>query len=167
MGLIISVTSKKLPNIYKNSPKMISLENLKILAPVQKLPKNVGYWGELIVAKGFGKLPKVQWIAQSGHTAHHANDLSLRTLSPGEESSSARAAARSTLCTTVDVASAVIVVNNDFLQCRRIKKNYLNPFHYVKRTINLRGKNHCIANFWGNLIGCSKFSTNQNALKLV
>ena len=39
---------------------MISLENLKILAPVQKLPKNVGYWGKLIVAKGFGKLPKVQ-----------------------------------------------------------------------------------------------------------
>jgi len=38
------VTSKKLP-------KMISLE---------KLPKNVEYLGELIVAKGFKKLPKVQ-----------------------------------------------------------------------------------------------------------
>ena len=37
---------------------MISLEKLKILAPLQKLPKNVGYLGKLIVAKGFEKLPK-------------------------------------------------------------------------------------------------------------
>ena len=34
---------------------MISLEKLKILIPLQKLPKNV----ELIVAKVFEKLPKV------------------------------------------------------------------------------------------------------------
>ena len=40
-----------------------------ILAPLQKLPKNVGDLGKLIVAKGFKKLPKVQKIAQSGHTA--------------------------------------------------------------------------------------------------
>ena len=40
-----------------------------ILAPLQKLPKNVGNLGKLIVAKGFKKLPKVQKIAQSGHTA--------------------------------------------------------------------------------------------------
>ena len=33
-----------------------------------KLPKNVGDLGKLIVAKGFEKLPKVQKIAQSGHT---------------------------------------------------------------------------------------------------
>ena len=33
-----------------------------------KLPKNVGDLGKLIVAKGFKKLPKVQKIAQSGHT---------------------------------------------------------------------------------------------------
>ena len=33
-----SVTSKKLPNVYKNCPKMISLEKLKILTPLQKLP---------------------------------------------------------------------------------------------------------------------------------
>ena len=31
-----------------------------ILAPLQKLPKNVGDLGKLIVAKGFKKLPKVQ-----------------------------------------------------------------------------------------------------------
>ena len=42
----------------KKLPKMISLEKLKILAPLQKLPKNVGYLGKLIVAKGFEKLPK-------------------------------------------------------------------------------------------------------------
>ena len=37
---------------------MISLEKLKILTPSQKLPKNVGDLGKLIVAKGFKKLPK-------------------------------------------------------------------------------------------------------------
>ena len=47
---------------------MISLAKLKILTPVQKLPKNVGDLGKIIVAKGFEKLPKVQKIAQSGHT---------------------------------------------------------------------------------------------------
>ena len=31
-----------------------------ILEPLQKLPKNVGDLGKLIVAKGFKKLPKVQ-----------------------------------------------------------------------------------------------------------
>ena len=39
---------------------MSSLEKLKILTPLQKLPKNVGYLGKLIVAQGFKKLPKVQ-----------------------------------------------------------------------------------------------------------
>ena len=39
-----------------------------ILAPLQKVPKNVGDLGKLIVAKGFKKLPKVQKIANSGHT---------------------------------------------------------------------------------------------------
>ena len=36
---------------------MISLEKLKILIPLQKLPKNVGDLGKLIVAPGFEKLP--------------------------------------------------------------------------------------------------------------
>ena len=40
-----------------------------ILKPLQKLPKNVRDLGKTIVAKGFEKLPKVQKIAQSGHTA--------------------------------------------------------------------------------------------------
>ena len=38
---------------------MISLEKLNILTPLQKLPKNVGDLGKLIVAKGFEKLLKV------------------------------------------------------------------------------------------------------------
>ena len=46
---------------------MISLEKLKILTPLQKLPKNGGDWGKLIAVKGFKKLPKVQEIAKSGH----------------------------------------------------------------------------------------------------
>ena len=48
---------------------MISLEKLKILIPLQKLTQNGEDWGKLIVAKGFKKFPKVQKIAQSGHTA--------------------------------------------------------------------------------------------------
>ena len=37
--------------------------------PLQKMPKNGEDWGKLIVAKGFKKLPKVQNITKSGHTA--------------------------------------------------------------------------------------------------
>ena len=48
---------------------MISLEKLCILTPLQKMPKNVGDFCNIIVATGFKKLPKVQKIAQSGHTA--------------------------------------------------------------------------------------------------
>ena len=39
---------------------MTSFEKLKILTPFQKLPKNVGDLGKIIVANGFEKLPKVQ-----------------------------------------------------------------------------------------------------------
>ena len=39
---------------------MISLEKWSILTPLQKLSKNVGDFGKLIVVKGFKKLPKVQ-----------------------------------------------------------------------------------------------------------
>ena len=41
-----------------------------ILTSLQKLPNNVGNLGKIIVATGFEWLPKVQKIAQSGHTAH-------------------------------------------------------------------------------------------------
>ena len=39
-----------------------------ILTPLQKLPNNVGKLGKIIVATGFERLPKVQKMAQSGHT---------------------------------------------------------------------------------------------------
>ena len=39
---------------------MITPEKFKILTPLQKLPKNVGDLGKLIVVKGFKKLPEVQ-----------------------------------------------------------------------------------------------------------
>ena len=39
---------------------MISIEKIKFLTPLQKLPKNVGDLDKLIVALGFEKLPKVQ-----------------------------------------------------------------------------------------------------------
>ena len=39
---------------------MISLEKWIILTPLQKLPKNVGDLGKLIVTTGFEKLPKFQ-----------------------------------------------------------------------------------------------------------
>ena len=39
---------------------MVILEKIKNLTPLQKLPKNGGDWGKLIVAKGFKKWPKVQ-----------------------------------------------------------------------------------------------------------
>ena len=42
---------------------MSSLGKLKILLPLQKLPKNMGNLGKLIVAKDIKKLPKVQKIA--------------------------------------------------------------------------------------------------------
>ena len=47
---------------------MISLEKWMILTPLQKLPENREDYGKLVVAKGFKLLPKVQNIAQSGHT---------------------------------------------------------------------------------------------------
>ena len=48
-----------------------------ILAPLQKLPKNVKDLVKLIVAKGFKKLPKVQKIANSGHTAGQSHKHSI------------------------------------------------------------------------------------------
>ena len=44
-----------------------------ILTPLQKLPKNGEDRGKLNVAKDFKKLPKVENIAQSGHTECYIN----------------------------------------------------------------------------------------------
>ena len=65
-----SVTRKKSTNVYKSCPKMI-------FTPLQKLPKNVGDFGKLIAAQGFKKLPKVQTIAKSGHTAHGKGQIKV------------------------------------------------------------------------------------------
>ena len=54
-----SVTRKKLPNFYQICPNMISLEKLKILPSLHKLPKNVGDLGKSIVAKCFKKFLKL------------------------------------------------------------------------------------------------------------
>ena len=56
--VLLSVTRKKSPNFYKICRKMISLEKLKILISLQKLPKNVGDLDKLIVAKCFKQLLK-------------------------------------------------------------------------------------------------------------
>ena len=58
--LVSSVTRIKLPNVYISCPKMISQQKLKLLTPLQKLPKNEEDFGKIVVAKGFKKLLKVQ-----------------------------------------------------------------------------------------------------------
>ena len=57
---------------------MISQEKWMTLTHLQKLLKNVRDLDELIVSKGFKKLPEVQKFAQSGHTVY---DLSYQALS--------------------------------------------------------------------------------------
>ena len=59
---------------------MISFEKWMILAPLQKLPMNVGDLGKLIVAKAFKKLPKVQKITNSGHIVKWRKSLKLLML---------------------------------------------------------------------------------------
>ena len=48
------------------------------MTPLQQLPKNVGDLGKLVAAKGFKKWPKVQKIAQSGHTDSKLHVHNLR-----------------------------------------------------------------------------------------
>ena len=54
---------------------MISLEKGMMLTPLQKLPRNVGDLGKIIVATGFEWLPKVKKIAQSGHTGGDTSSI--------------------------------------------------------------------------------------------
>ena len=77
-----SVTNKKSPNVCKSCPNMNLLEKLKISTPSQKLPKNVGNLGKIIVATGVEKLSKVQSIAKSGHTAFNVQSLKGRHVTP-------------------------------------------------------------------------------------
>ena len=69
MDMLVQCDQKKIAKCLSSCPKMISLEKLNILTPLQNVPKNVGDLDKLIVAKGFKKLSKVQYIAKSGHTA--------------------------------------------------------------------------------------------------
>ena len=48
-----------------------------ILTPLQKLPNNVDDLGKIIVATNFEWLPKVQKIANSGHTVRGFMDSQL------------------------------------------------------------------------------------------
>ena len=63
--------------VYKICQNMILLEKWIILAPLRKLANNVGNLGKIIVATGFEWLPKVQKIAQSGHTAYNYHYINL------------------------------------------------------------------------------------------
>ena len=69
-----SVTRLNSPKVYKSCQKMITLEKWMFLTPLQKLTKNVGDLGKIIVAKCFEWLPKVQKIAQSGCTALYKHE---------------------------------------------------------------------------------------------
>ena len=60
---------EKIAKCLEKLPKSDFTVKWMILTPLQKLPNNVGDLGKLIVAKGFEKLPKVQKIVRSGHTA--------------------------------------------------------------------------------------------------
>ena len=55
-----SVTSKKLPNVYKSCSKFFSQVKIKDFDTFTKMPKNVRNLGKLIVAKCIKKFPKVQ-----------------------------------------------------------------------------------------------------------
>ena len=58
-GLVPARPVKRRQMSIKVAQKMISLQKLNISLPLQKLLKNVGDLGKLIVAKGFEKSPKV------------------------------------------------------------------------------------------------------------
>ena len=47
------------------------------MTPLQKLPKDVGNLGKTIVPAGFEKLPKVKYIAQSGHTGWQVKNMHM------------------------------------------------------------------------------------------
>ena len=55
-----SVTSKKSPNVYQSEPKNDFTRKMKDFDTFEKMSKNVGNLGKIIVDSGFEKLPKVQ-----------------------------------------------------------------------------------------------------------
>ena len=59
---------------------MISQEKWMILTSLQKMPNNVGDLGKIIIATGIEWLPRVQKIAQSGHTDHISDKTNTCTI---------------------------------------------------------------------------------------
>ena len=55
-----AVWPEKIAKCLQKLPKTAFTRKKIILTPLQILPKNVGDFGKLIVAKGFKQLPKVQ-----------------------------------------------------------------------------------------------------------
>ena len=58
MSLLISVTNKKSPNVYKNCPKMISLEKWNILTRLRELPKMWAIWAKFMLPQASKSCPK-------------------------------------------------------------------------------------------------------------
>ena len=56
IGCLVSVTSKKSPNVYKSCPKRISLVKLNILTPLQKLPTMCWWFGQNNCCPGLWKV---------------------------------------------------------------------------------------------------------------
>ena len=59
-AIAISVTGKKLPNVYKSYPKNDFTRKMNFFTSLLKLSKNMGNLGKIMVATGFEKLSKVQ-----------------------------------------------------------------------------------------------------------
>ena len=57
---------------------MISLEKLKVLAPLQKLPKSVADLGKIMLPKALKSCPESNKSSKSGHTAPNSSSFFLR-----------------------------------------------------------------------------------------
>ena len=55
---LYSVTSKKLPNVYKSCPKMIFLENWEISTPLKKLSNMWTIWAKSLLPQALKSCPK-------------------------------------------------------------------------------------------------------------
>ena len=91
---------------------MISLEKLQILTPLKTLPNNVGDLGKLIVANGFEKLPKVQYITQSGHTGGNESIASFLLIFCGPNRCGRRERSGTNICS--NVATSVVTEKYSF-----------------------------------------------------
>ena len=61
----------KIAKCLKKLPKNEFTRKMNDFDTFTKIASDVGNLGKLIVAKDFKKLPKLQKIAKSGHTAHY------------------------------------------------------------------------------------------------